>query len=410
LIMARTANKKSKKEIDPLKQYKNFELYQQRITWLFFRGIVTNNKEGLDPEITPGSTDNYKVCGKNLQTWVEARNWRYQANKGAKLALALHNADYTIDEPHLDPKPAKRTEDEENEDESTGEGEEEEAESPRKPPAAPVANTIAAKEVFEEEIQQETMTKKQPPQSAVIVQSSTEIPWTPVYTAFKYPSQGYNRLEILLDPPGSFDGSEGSYEADFEDDGKIFVFKVAPNPVFSDPYSINTYLAQEYGVQTSVSCGRHQSFNKASKAFVDKWYCFRIRLDWPGKPSDDLSHPWVDFVKIKSKGRIIPTVMINICSIRPLEQRAKLSAKLSVKTFDTPEKPKGVDFATDKTAQLAMMMEGLYRGGFDLNSISQLQEKARKFGIFDDDDAMVEGDEDGPAKKKGGPKNPNLPN
>ena len=182
--------------------------------------------------------------------------------------------------------------------------------------------------------------------------------WDAVFQSSKYISKGFHRDEIVVEPPASFDGAEGTYQVGFDNDNRVLVVKIAPNPVLSDPHAINSYYANMYGVFTADDSARHQAFKASAKGISDKWYTFRYHLDWAGKPSEDLGMvPWLDFAEFDSDGRVFPLLIINLSSINPIEEKVnKMSGKLVKKNFKSPAKVKGVNMAGDKTAQMASML------------------------------------------------------
>lgn len=170
---------------------------------------------------------------------------------------------------------------------------------------------------------------------------SDEKKWDAVHQSSKFISKGYHREELIIEPPASFDGSEGTYQASFDNDNEVFVLKIAPNPVLNDPHAINSYYANEYGIVTADDSARNQAFHASAKHIADKWYTFRHKLDWKGKPSEDLGRWWLDYTDIKVEGRSFPLLIVQISSIKPIETRVqKMSGKLTKKTFLTPDKKK----------------------------------------------------------------------
>ena len=105
--------------------------------------------------------------------------------------------------------------------------------------------------------------------------------WDAVFQSSKYASKGFHRDKIIIEPPASFDGSEGTYQVSFDNDNRVLVVKIAPNPVLSDPHMINSYYAKTYGIITADDSGRHQAFKASAKSISDNWYTFRYHLAWP---------------------------------------------------------------------------------------------------------------------------------
>ena len=213
--------------------------------------------------------------------------------------------------------------------------------------------------------------------------------WDAVFQSSRYISKGYHRDEIIIEPPASFDGAEGTYQVSFDNENKVLVVKIAPNPVLSDPHAINSYYAKIYGVMTADDSARHQAFKASARSVSDKWYTFRYQLAWPGKPSIDSMIPWLDFAEFDAEGRAFPLLIINLSSINPIEEVAKkMSGKLVKKAFKSPAKVKGVNMAGDRTAQMAAMLEDMIRAG---TMTTEMKAAVRKFGM--DPDKMTDDDE-----------------
>lgn len=247
-----------------------------------------------------------------------------------------------------------------------------------------------AEEIIEnaavEEIYEEPMSNMQ--QVSIHLSSKTnyvykedEKKWEPFFQASKFDSKGYHREELIIDPPASFDGSEGTYQVKFDNDNKVFVLKIAPNPILSDAHSINSYKADQYGIITSDDSARHQAFTKSAKSIANKWYTFRYTLPWPGKPSEDLGlMPWLDFTEIEQDGRFFPVLVVNLSSIKPIEVEVnRVCGRLNKKKFTSPAKVKGVHMASDPNAQMAAMLESMFTAGYSLTPEMKFQ--AQQAGI-----------------------------
>jgi hypothetical protein len=188
--------------------------------------------------------------------------------------------------------------------------------------------------------------------------------WDPIFKSSKYVSNGYNREELIVEPPASFDGSDGTYQVSFENNNSVLVVKIAPNSALSDPHDVNGYYRQKYGIVTAADSARDQAFKASARGLSDKWYTFRHHLDWPGKPSEDGMMPWLDFADIDSQGRVFPLLIINLCSIKPIEEmQRKVTGGLKRNKFKSPPKVKGVNMAGDKTAQMASLLEEMINTG-----------------------------------------------
>ena len=214
--------------------------------------------------------------------------------------------------------------------------------------------------------------------------------WDPISQSSKFISNGYRREELILEPPASFDGAEGTYQVIFENNNTTVVVKIAPNLALSDPHDINAYYSQKYGIVTAKDSARDQAFKESAKSITDKWYTYRHHLDWPGKPSDDLGvMPWLDFADISSHGRVFPLLIINLSSVSPVEEKPKkVTGGLTRNKFHSPAKLKGVDMAGDKTAQMAAMLESMIMSG---TMTPGMRSAVRKFASDEDD--MQTGDD-----------------
>lgn len=211
-----------------------------------------------------------------------------------------------------------------------------------------------------------------------------EVQWNAIYQSSKFVSKGYNREEIIIEPPASFDGSEGTYQAFFDNDNTVFVLKIAPNPVLNDPHAINSYYANEYGIVTADDSARDQAFKASAKSVTDKWYTFRHQLDWKGKPSDDLGRWWIDYADLNVKARSYPLLIIQLSSIKPVEvKNKKISGALRKKTFLTPDRVsvEGKNSEEDKLSDIIGMLQEL----FPMMSDEAKKSAAEKYGLTTED-------------------------
>ena len=232
-----------------------------------------------------------------------------------------------------------------------------------------------------------------------------EVKWIPICQSSKFISNGYHREELIIEPPASFDGAEGTYQVSFDNNNTVLVVKIAPNTALSDPHDINGYYRQTYGMITSKDSARDQAFKEASKALADRWYTYRHHLDWAGKPSEDMGTlPWLDFADITSQGRLFPLLIINLSSINPIEEKPKkMTGGLTRNKYMSPPKVKGVDMLGDQTAAMAKMMEDMIMAG---QMTPDLKKRIRDlgYGEFNMDTTDDHGDGTGErtSKKRGG--------
>ena len=166
---------------------------------------------------------------------------------------------------------------------------------------------------------------------------------------------------------------------------------------------INSYYATEYGITTADDSAWDQAYKKSAKINADKWFTFRHKLAWPGKPSMDLGKlPCVDYTEIGSNGRSFPVLIFQLSSIKPIEEKVqKMSATLTKKSFTSPTMVRGVNMAGDPNAQMAYLMEQMINSGFSPSKMSSdMKTKAKAFGF--DPDAMKIDDEDARKRAKTG--------
>jgi len=222
---------------------------------------------------------------------------------------------------------------------------------------------------------------------------ANESPWHPRTAHHVYPAKGYMRDTLLIEPPGSFTGEEGSYEASFDSDDQEFVFKIPPNPIFTDPHAIHAYQAAQYGRVFADDSSKEQAFKQSSKGKKDKWATFRHPLPFKGTRSEDLGRvPWMDFTSIEVDGKDTPVLIFELRSIAPIEEEEtvrKQSTGLRMKTFKSPTKIKGVNMASGTTAQMALHIEQLMKNGLSFADIKN----AAKRGGLEINDMVVDGEE-----------------
>ena len=160
------------------------------------------------------------------------------------------------------------------------------------------------------------------------------------------------------------------------------MLKIAPNPVLNDPHAINSYYAKEYGIVTADDSARNQAFQASAKTIADKWYTFRHKLDWRGKPSEDLGRWWLDYTDIQVGGRSFPLLIVQISAIKPVETRVKkMSGKLTKKTFHTPTKVNNDGNRTDANMDVIAMLREL----FPMMTEDAKKQAAGRYGLNPDD-------------------------
>jgi hypothetical protein len=162
--------------------------------------------------------------------------------------------------------------------------------------------------------------------------------WDPFYQSYKFDAGGHHCLELIVEPPASFDGSDDKYQISLAEDNKILVVKFAPNLVLGDPLHVNGYKKHVHGLETVNDSSRNNAVEAQINRFAGKWYTFRYRLDWAGKPAMNMmgSMPWFVFTRIKLYNQRFPVVMINLSSIEPI--------KIKKPTVDTKLSKVGIDY------------------------------------------------------------------
>ena len=53
--------------------------------------------------------------------------------------------------------------------------------------------------------------------------------FTPCHTSHVHPAKNHWRQQIVIEAPGSFNGTRGSHKATIDEDSVQFVFKIPPN-------------------------------------------------------------------------------------------------------------------------------------------------------------------------------------
>ncbi|OEU09825.1 hypothetical protein FRACYDRAFT_248084 [Fragilariopsis cylindrus CCMP1102] len=119
--MARTAAT-NKQTLTALEEYSRLPDFRKRLTWLYYRGEETHNREGLNGYDVPGSATDFLSCG-TIKDYIVKSTFRYWAKKAAALSSQLHEQGSEIVEPDLPPKKRKgASKEDESESEYESEG------------------------------------------------------------------------------------------------------------------------------------------------------------------------------------------------------------------------------------------------------------------------------------------------
>eukprot|EP00536_Pseudo-nitzschia_multiseries_P000885 jgi/Psemu1/2026/gm1.2026_g len=103
-----------------------------------------------------------------------------------------------------------------------------------------------------------------------------------------YHSSNYMCEHLIIVPPASFDGAEGSYQIKFDTKNTEFFLKFKQNPVLDEPHHIHAYQTAEHGRVFADDLLAVQTFKKSAAFGVGKWYTFRHKCSWQSKFSEDL--------------------------------------------------------------------------------------------------------------------------
>jgi hypothetical protein len=85
--MAQTTSTKDRQP--SIEKYNRYSRVKQRIVWLYYRGIQTNNEEGIAPTGVVGGVTDYSVSG-NVKYYLTLKQFRHQAKVREKKAIVLN--------------------------------------------------------------------------------------------------------------------------------------------------------------------------------------------------------------------------------------------------------------------------------------------------------------------------------
>eukprot|EP00536_Pseudo-nitzschia_multiseries_P015880 jgi/Psemu1/44137/gm1.44137_g len=103
-----------------------------------------------------------------------------------------------------------------------------------------------------------------------------------------YPSSNFMRERLVIVPPASFDGAEGSYQIRFDTNNSEFILKFKPNLVMDEPHHIHAYQTEEHGCFFTDDSLTAQTYKKSAVLGAGKWYIFRHKCSWQSEFSEDL--------------------------------------------------------------------------------------------------------------------------
>jgi hypothetical protein len=75
MTMARTSAA-NKNNLTALETFDRLPLFHKRLTWLYYRGEETRNREGLNGHEVPGSTTDFASCG-TVKDYIVKSTFRY---------------------------------------------------------------------------------------------------------------------------------------------------------------------------------------------------------------------------------------------------------------------------------------------------------------------------------------------
>ena len=81
--MARTAAANTNK-LTSVETYNKLPSFRKRLTWLYYRGEETHNREGLNGYDVPGSATDFQSCGV-IKDYIDRKNFRYWAKVSNRL-------------------------------------------------------------------------------------------------------------------------------------------------------------------------------------------------------------------------------------------------------------------------------------------------------------------------------------
>lgn len=229
--------------------------------------------------------------------------------------------------------------------------------------------------------------------SSDIVYKDDEVPFKPYVAHHYYKADDYYRKQTLIEPPASFDGTLGTYEAGIDKNGREFYFKVDQNPLFKEPKYIHGCQSQVHGRIFGKDSSKTQAFKDATKADEGKYRTYRERIDWEAEESSDLGLPLVDFAEIVTEsGKAWSVLIVELKSKKPIDEgKIKSSHGLTRNKYTAPAPVPGVN-TTDGYAQAAEILERLMKQGFNLDEIASQMKRGRE-------DAKMEGEDERKTKK-----------
>lgn len=240
-----------------------------------------------------------------------------------------------------------------------------------------------------------TVPKKSPKLSKTLNMKSSEhsgynkdeIPWFPQISNHIYQAKGFMREMVILEPPGSYDGSLGSFKFLVDKKGTELVVKMAPNEVLNNPSYIHQYLENTYGRKFGDDSSKTHAFKKSVAEKKEKWHTYRHKMVFQGEPAGDLGYSWYDYVELEVGRKTIPILIFELKSIAPIYEPSTETGSLRVKKYKCG--PKKTD--KDKELQAAnKIVQALLRNGYSLDKIAEVAStKKHDEEMFDKSDTSA---------------------
>jgi hypothetical protein len=89
--------------------------------------------------------------------------------------------------------------------------------------------------------------------------------FVPIFSCHCFKSRGYKRMQYIIDPPGSFNGSEGSYKV-LVDDHEWLTLSQTIDEVITDQHHVHSYLSHKYGRTFGDNSSKVNNWKEAMKA------------------------------------------------------------------------------------------------------------------------------------------------
>jgi hypothetical protein len=216
--------------------------------------------------------------------------------------------------------------------------------------------------------------------------------FVPIFSCHRYKSRGYKRVQYIIDPPGSFDGSEGSYKVLVDD--QWLTLNQTIDDVITDQHHVHSYLSHKYGRTFGDDSSKVNNWKEATKAMkqtnpkLETVFRIKTPIKCQKDPANDLENPGVIYVVINRKnknGEIkkVPVLIVELKSETPLEDDSEEGKALTGETFMSPDKtPAGVK---GETAEIASLIQMMLDNGVSLEKVKKATAKSRVCDAMDVD-------------------------